>query len=157
MPKSAASYLSTYRYPEWVYRTEGSAAGWANWDPAGCQPEGCCCPGGVAGLEPGAGIAHPAFPADGSDAGGVAVWDPAGAGEGEALEPDEDAGAAEDEGAADAEASAAAVPVEGGLVRSLKQYRHLIASSWISSAQYGHFFTTVPPRSWPTPGRCRIG
>jgi hypothetical protein len=30
-----------------------------------------------------------------------------------------------------------------GTVRSLKQYRHLIASSWISSAQYGHFFTAI--------------
>ena len=32
----------------------------------------------------------------------------------------------------------------GATVRSLKQYRHLIASSWISSAQYGHFFTVSP-------------
>jgi hypothetical protein len=30
-----------------------------------------------------------------------------------------------------------------GTVRSLKQYRHLMASSWISSAQYGHFFTAI--------------
>jgi hypothetical protein len=30
----------------------------------------------------------------------------------------------------------------GATVRSLWQYRHLIASSWISSAQYGHFFTS---------------
>jgi len=30
-----------------------------------------------------------------------------------------------------------------GTVKSLKQYRHLIASSWISSAQYGHFFTAI--------------
>src|SRR5207249_9781414 len=29
----------------------------------------------------------------------------------------------------------------GGTVRSLRQYRHLMASSWIISAQYGHFFT----------------
>ena len=44
------------------------------------------------------------------------------------------------------------VPVGGGTVRSLKQYRHLMASSWISSAQYGHFFTADPPcrdGSWP--------
>src|SRR5205085_3803547 len=34
----------------------------------------------------------------------------------------------------------------GGTVRSLWQYRHLIASSWISSAQYGHFFMTDLPR-----------
>jgi hypothetical protein len=36
---------------------------------------------------------------------------------------------------------ASAAPLGGGTVRSLWQYRHLIASSWISSAQYGHFFT----------------
>jgi hypothetical protein len=36
---------------------------------------------------------------------------------------------------------AADPPGCGAFVRSLKQYRHLIASSWISSAQYGHFFT----------------
>jgi len=33
-----------------------------------------------------------------------------------------------------------------GTVKSLKQYRHLIASSWISSAQYGHFFTAIRQR-----------
>jgi hypothetical protein len=42
-----------------------------------------------------------------------------------------------DDAAADAEAG-------GATVRSLKQYRHLMASSWISSAQYGHFFTVSP-------------
>jgi hypothetical protein len=42
------------------------------------------------------------------------------------------------------EAAEPAVPDAdgGGTVRSLWQYRHLIASSWISSAQYGHFFTS---------------
>jgi hypothetical protein len=38
-----------------------------------------------------------------------------------------------------------------GTVRSLKQYRHLIASSWISSAQYGHFFTAIL-QLWPVLG-----
>jgi hypothetical protein len=40
---------------------------------------------------------------------------------------------------------AAAAACGGGTVRSLMQYRHLMASSWISSAQYGHFFTTALP------------
>jgi len=39
-----------------------------------------------------------------------------------------------------------------GTVRSLKQYRHLIASSWISSAQYGHFFTAIL-QLWAVLGR----
>src|SRR5438128_7979719 len=38
---------------------------------------------------------------------------------------------------------------DGATVRSLMQYRHLIASSWISSAQYGHFFTSLVPSSDP--------
>jgi hypothetical protein len=39
--------------------------------------------------------------------------------------------------------------VGGGTVRSLMQYRHLMASSWISSAQYGHFFTSFVPSADP--------
>jgi hypothetical protein len=42
-----------------------------------------------------------------------------------------------------APAEPASLDADGGAtVRSLWQYRHLIASSWISSAQYGHFFTS---------------
>ena len=48
-------------------------------------------------------------------------------------------------GDAEAPGDAAAPADAGGVtVRSLKQYRHLMASSWISSAQYGHFFTVSP-------------
>jgi hypothetical protein len=42
-------------------------------------------------------------------------------------------------------------PAGGAVVRSLRQYRHLIASSWISSAQYGHFFTLPLRRPWSRP------
>jgi hypothetical protein len=43
----------------------------------------------------------------------------------------------------DADGDAAVAP--GAVVRSLWQYRHLMASSWIISAQKGHFFTGLPP------------
>jgi hypothetical protein len=83
-----------------------------------------------------------------------------------AVESDEEPSA----DGSDAASSPAALPEEvmsdpdpadaalgGGTVRSLWQYLHLIASSWISSAQYGHFFTIglhgplgVPAyRRWP--------
>jgi hypothetical protein len=51
--------------------------------------------------------------------------------------------------ALEASAGAALSADAGATVRSLKQYRHLIASSWISSAQYGHFFTAPPFRKTP--------
>jgi hypothetical protein len=60
--------------------------------------------------------------------------------------------------AADGDEAGAAAGIEDavagvgtGTVRSLKQYRHLMASSWISSAQYGHFFTvsSLRPRGRP--------
>jgi hypothetical protein len=43
-----------------------------------------------------------------------------------------------------------AAAASGAVVRSLWQYRHLMASSWIISAQKGHFFTGLPPvvRGW---------
>src|SRR5262245_2607206 len=41
----------------------------------------------------------------------------------------------------DAAGGRCVIATSRGTVRSLPQYRHLIASSWISSAQYGHFFT----------------
>src|SRR5205814_10701990 len=57
---------------------------------------------------------------------------------------------AEAPGADPVGALAGAATVEpGAFVRSLRQYRHLIASSWISSAQYGHFFPICPPVRQP--------
>jgi hypothetical protein len=49
---------------------------------------------------------------------------------------------------ADAPCAADVLLPGGGTVRSLWQYRHLIASSWISSAQYGHFFTMGLQGRW---------
>jgi hypothetical protein len=66
------------------------------------------------------------------------------------AEPDEAPSEAEPEGAVSTDGAPEGAVVDpgpgdpalgGGTVRSLWQYRHLIASSWISSAQYGHFFT----------------
>ncbi len=45
-----------------------------------------------------------------------------------------------------------ALPGAGVPVRELPQYRQRMASSWISSAQYGHFFTWGLQRSWCTEG-----
>jgi hypothetical protein len=78
---------------------------------------------GDAGLELGAGIAQPGEVADGS----AAVDDDEGVGapgEGEAAggaEAGEDEAAGKGDGAAEVEASPAAVPVDAGWVRSLKQ------------------------------------
>jgi hypothetical protein len=82
--------------------------------------------------------------------------------------PGEAAGLVDAAGAVDAaEAASDAAACGGGTVRSLMQYRHLMASSWISSAQYGHFFTMAlrvhPPRSSTAPayspglGRSPVG
>jgi hypothetical protein len=55
------------------------------------------------------------------------------------------------------EPDAGAAAPGGGTVRSLWQYRHLIASSWISSAQYGHFFTVGLHVLWHVPSACSLG
>jgi hypothetical protein len=55
------------------------------------------------------------------------------------------------------ESDAVAPAPGGGTVRSLWQYRHLIASSWISSAQYGHFFTVGLHVLWHVPSACSLG
>ena len=64
------------------------------------------------------------------------------AGAGLPIGPDDVASV--DAGVVDALSERCCIAVSGSVRRSLKQYRHLIASSWISSAQYGHFFTAHP-------------
>jgi len=77
--------------------------------------------------------------ADGVAAGPAALWDAAGVCVARAV------GVAEAPGAAAlAVCGRCCMAVSTSMRRSLKQYRHLMASSWISSAQYGHFFTLVP-------------
>ena len=72
-------------------------------------------------------------PAGGADPAGALVVDASGAdAEGWPADPDVETGS-----------GFCAMASARGTVRSLKQYRHLMASSWISSAQYGHFFTAI--------------
>ena len=82
----------------------------------------------------------PAVP-QGVDCVPAGAADPAGGLVAGASEADADGWLAEPDDETGSGFSAMASP--RGTVRSLKQYRHLIASSWISSAQYGHFFTAI--------------
>jgi len=55
------------------------------------------------------------------------------------------AGVASRTGAAGLAAGAgAAAPAEGAVLRNEPQCLHLMASSWMSSAQKGHFFIAAP-------------